>query len=231
MTSVNVGDGAGSQKNNTNELYKAGCNFVSLDPDFGYRLIPTNDHDLHIVKVQKSEKYWEGSVANSYYFDRVNLPSYLVSPELLTVIGNKIFVKKFINGKSAIMLKDEYEEHRFLAPSNDPHLDDRLCIPLTDELLCVCHKFMDKTVKYAPLGNTEHEILEQRIENFILTGRADRVISQGATGPCVEHTVDVILKENNKRIKSHNVLVGSFPKNSEPRIVDKQHRWIRVVID
>ena len=168
--------------------------------------------------------------SKTYHIDIVNLPQYLCSPEILTVVANKVFTKKTIDGKSSIVLKKEYEEHKFLTPSEDPYLDDGLCIPLSDELLRCCNKFMDKTIKYAILCDSPYESLEQQIENFILSGRAQRIVSyNGCTGPCVENTVSIILKENNKRIKYANILNGSFPKDKDP-IVNKQ-RWTRVIID
>jgi hypothetical protein len=175
--------------------------------------------------------------ATDFYFDKVNLPTWLLSPELMTVISNRVFTRDCTDGKYTMKLRPEYEMYRYLAPLGSPHLDPRACIPLSNELLACCLKFMDKTHKYAPLGNSQYESLEQQIENFIVSGRADRVVSEGPTGPGPEDTAHIILKEANKSISTRRVLIGSFPLGDS--IPDKQsdnpgkprRRWIRVIVD
>lgn len=81
-------------------------------------------------------------IVSNYYFDRVNIASFLVSPEILTVIGNKVFTKKFIDSKSVLVLKDEYQQRRFIASNDHPLMDDEICIPLTNKLLVICTKFI-----------------------------------------------------------------------------------------
>ncbi len=251
---VDVGNVVGDHNTLLNELLNAGKNFASLSSDENQRfeISSSSDYDLFLTK--RGVGYyqpWDNQTTNHYYFDRVDLPSYLTSPEILTVIANKVFIRK----SNELVLKDEYQQRRYLAPNDDPLMEDGMCIPLTDELLSICTKYIEfqKGIignknrygpngvkeRYYPLGNSPYETLEQRIENAIISGRSDRVLGQGATGPGVEHTVGIILKENNKSIKSCNVLIGSFSKlNSDKsngdgsyRKISKYERWVRVVCD
>lgn len=175
-------------------------------------------------------------VVTEFYFDKVNLPTWLLSPELMTVISNRVLMRELHNGNYVTKLRPEYASDRYLAPAGTPHLDPKMCIPLSDELLMCCIKFIDKKYKYAPLGNSECESIEQQMENFMISGRADRIVSDGTTGPGPEHTANVILKENNKSISTRRVLIGSFPlQKSDTTSLDmrpnSKRRWIRVIVD
>ena len=179
-----------------------------------------------------------------YYFESVNLPSYLVSPELLEIIINRVFIK--IPGscqsencsrvEHEFILRSEYESYPYLGPNNSMMYSSDLCIHLSPTLLYCCRKYIESKYHsryYCILGYTEVESLEQRMENFIVSGRADRVISRGScmgpTGPCEQDTVYRILKENGKYVKTANVLQGSFDSFGGVKAV--QDRWIRVVVD
>lgn len=225
-----IGDKSGRHYD-TNHLIAASTILVNTLTTDSTQYIVISDTKNADIMVERNECcHGIGPILSKFYFDRVNLPTYLLSPEIMTIIANRTLIK--IIGQNRYELKPEYVYHPFLAPMNNPHLDERICIPLTDELITCCKKYLDKSWKYAPLGNSEYESLEQQMENFMISGRADRVLNRhGPTGPCIEDTVHEILKENNKKIKSCNMMIGSFPSYRSPKVIKKEHRWIRIVMD
>lgn len=169
--------------------------------------------------------------AIEYQFDKVDLPTWLLTPEIMTVIANRVLIRQVEDGQYVTGIRPEYVANRYLAPIDDPHMDFKMCIPLSDELLRCCLKFLDKTCKYAPLGCSSYETMEQQIENYMVTGRADRIVSTGPTGPGPEATAMIILRESRKSIVTRNVLVGSFPLDGVHKRVEARERWLRVVVD
>ena len=190
------------------------------------------DNAIIITKTVKNmDKIGLPSKIKKYYFDFVDIPSQFLSPELLTVISRIVFDQKIIDGKCTTIIRDKYNQERILASKSN----HRLCIPLTNALLAVCLKFSDAQVnntKYFPLGNMSCERYEQRIENAILTGRSDRIINERfQLGIEMQSTIDTILFENNKEIKSADVFIGSFPEDEYFKEVLTKNRWQRVIID
>lgn len=171
--------------------------------------------------------------AGEFYFDKTELPSYLRSPEMIDVLSKKCFIRstETANGWD---LKPEYHKDRTIAPDSDPHMHHDLRLKLTDPLINAIYKSLtekDLGHKYALIGPTGYETESQRIENFILSGRADRVVSEGPTGPGEEHTASIILREFNKNIKTVRIMRQSFPLNGKYERVSKYDRWIRMVVD
>lgn len=164
-----------------------------------------NNVDLLIKKLSLDGNHID------YYLDRVDLPTYLLSPEILDVIINLVFVRKIQDNHPIMELKPKYKSFRYLAPNKLQYLDINLCIPLTDTLLSCCLKraqIASTNHRYGPIGNSQSETLEQQIENFILTDRCDRIFKL-AKSP-IETTVNTILQENGRKIKLTRVMLGSF---------------------
>ena len=172
----------------------------------------------------------------NYYFELVDLPQYLRSPELIEIIVNTCFNRERT-------LKAKYVEFPYLAPKSEPLLNKDDCVYLSGELINLCQRFLEiknmsvetnylkdseKRYYFGVIGEDDLETLEQRVENFLLTGRVDRVCKfEGAkSGP--EFTCGRILKEHGKEIKTVVVLNGSFEKVGDPRVV--KDRFRRVIV-
>lgn len=177
---------------------------------------------------------WQQEIrAGEFYFDQTNLPSYLRSPEILDVLAKKCVIRstETANGWD---LKPEFQKERSVAPDSDPFMHPDLRIKLTDPLVNAIYKSLtekDLGHKYALIGPVGHETEAQRIENFIISGRADRIVGEGPTGPGPEHTVSLILRENKSCVKTARIMRQSFPKNGKSKRVSKYDRWVRVVVD
>lgn len=163
-----------------------------------------------------------------YYIDQVDLPTYLLSPEILDLIINKVFVRT-IDG---IKLKAKYDVFRYLAPNNCSYLSIDLCIPLTDTLLSCCLKRAtinsQSNMRYGPIGNSPTETCKQQIENFILSDRCDRIFAYPQINSPIEETINKILEENGKKIKLIRIILGSF---SNIQYTNKSTKYIYVIDD
>lgn len=172
-----------------------------------------------------------------YYFVPTTLPQYLRSPEIVEVVTNTCFARKGDSWE----LKNEYKDFPYLAPRSNPLLNQHSCVPLLPELVEFCLKRLEfrtkslqelKVCKLTMIGSSIFESLEQCIENFLVSGRADRVCSDcGPTGCGPDDTCSTILKEHGKNIKTARILNGSFGVGSNPQAVGKFGRWRRVIID
>ena len=172
----------------------------------------------------------------NYYFELVDLPQYLRSPELIEIIVNTCFNRERT-------LKAKYDEFPYLAPKSDQLLNKDDCVYLSGELINVCQRFLEikdmsvetnylkdceKRCYFGVIGSDELETLEQKVENFLLTGRADRVCKFELVNFGPELTCGKILKEYGKEIKTAVVLNGSFEKVGDPRVV--KDRFRRVIV-
>jgi hypothetical protein len=171
----------------------------------------------------------------TYYFNITNLPQYLRSPEIIEVVTKKC-CERSNETKSGWDLKSKYKRYPYLVDKESSiGFVEQLVLKLTDELMEVYYKFINEKQlghKYALIGPTDRfESQEQRIENFINSGRADRVCSEGAIGPGTEHTVSLILKDNKKSIRTAHVMNGSFPLNRSSQKIPINERWSRMIID
>lgn len=250
-SSSDIGNTSGGQVDTTHaDFIQAAMTVVktlNTDPKVAYKITVSNcsepiTSDLIIQKrmlISDGVHLCQSPNSTQYYFDKVDLPTYLLSPEILDTITSRIFVRTIQDEESIMKLKPDYEQCRFLAPNSDPFLDTRCCIPLSDELIACCLKRVKAigysnpltTVKYAPVGNSRYETVEQQMQNFIVSGRCDRIVGEGATGPGVEHTVSIILGENGKKIHTARVFMGSFPDSFKVSNVQSTGKWIRVVVD
>lgn len=201
------------------------------------KCIKEDNFDL-VIKVERDKtlppNYPQEIRAGEFYFDRTDLPIYLRSPEILDVLAKKCCIRS-TETTTGWDLKQEYKNERSVAPNNDPFMHSAQRIKLTDSLVNAIYKALtekEKGHKYALIGPTDYrETEEQRIENFLITGRSDRVVGEGATGPSEEHTVSIILKEEKKNIKTVRVMKQSFPRDGKYERVSKYNRWVRVVVD
>ncbi len=228
----------------SDELRKAAMNFcsVSSSETKKYEILISVSGDLSIILNEKvSYGSEEMIIKTQSNFHRVDLPSYLVSNEILTIIGNKVFTRGFMeDGKCLFIVRDEYVNRQYLAPNKEPFMINDKCIQLTDALLSVCAKFLGfqkeslRLGRHYFLGNSIHETLEQQIENAIISERPHRILTLKPVG--IERTVNTILEEYDKSIKSCVILSGSFTKSIDDKsLSDKSNsdnaKWIRVVCD
>jgi len=197
---------------------------------------PDYDLIMEIGKATNTNSLFPQNInPGTYYFNTTNLPQYLRSPEIIEVVTKKC-CERSDETNSGWNLKQKYKKYPYLADkSSQMGFVEQLGLKLTDELMEVYYKFINEKQlghKYALIGPTDRfESQEQRIENFINSGRADRVCSEGAIGPGTEHTVGILLKENKKSIKTAHVMNGSFSLNKASQKIPRNERWSRVIID
>lgn len=237
MSSENITDNPLEQVNHLEQVGKNVVNILTT-PDipihchkpYGYDLKVTIELYNKLPEVIAKAHAFQDIRAGDFYFDSTELPIYLRSPEIIGIIISECCIKTSLNDNYGFDLKESYKAHPVF------HTNDKMNgLELTEYMMKTYYKYhYEKSIgkKYALIGKTdEYETAEQRIENFIHTGRADRIVSpHGPTGPGTEHTVDLLLKEYKKPIKTTKVLVPSFKTNKFERVA-KGHKWIRVVSD
>ncbi len=173
------------------------------DKNTWFMILSEDNYDLLVKKLVLDGNHVD------YYLDRVDLPTYLLSPELLDIIINKVFIRTTQN---VMELKNKYKLFPYFSPKI--YLDINLCLPLTDTLLSCCRKRAmincRSNARYGPIGNSSTETLEQQIENFIQTDRCDRIFPYPKILLPIEETINKILEEHGKKIKLTKVLLSSF---------------------
>lgn len=213
------------------------ANIISED-NITIRCSNSSEYDL-IMEIGRDKNLHIDSPFNNinpgtYYFNTTNLPEYLRSPEIIDVITKKCCIKSE-ETKSGWDLKPEYKQRPLLINDDNPFGSKSEHLELTEELMEIYYKVLNEKQlghKYALIGQTDRfESQEQRIENFINSGRADRIYSEGANGLGVQHTVGLILKDNKKVIKTAHVMQQSFPLDKESKKIPRNKRWVRVIVD
>jgi hypothetical protein len=151
-----------------------------------------------------------------------DLQIYERSPEILTVLSSRCFVKD----NNSWVLKPEYihepvfyvDEHSNECTTANALAESvkqpRTQLDLTPELLDLCLKFLlakDSSDHLIIIGKDDSwECMEQRLENYMKQGRADIIVGEGCTGGGTQYVVSRILQQYNMSIRTEEVFHGSF---------------------
>lgn len=149
----------------------------------------------------------------TYVLDIVDEPGYLVTPEFIEFIAKKCMHKDGV-------LRAKYRETMQLTPKGCHSLCD--VIHITNNMMTLAARYIRSSPNYKNYGVLTvdgRETLNARLDNFIHTGRCDRVLSEhGLHGPCDEDAVNKILASYGMRPKVGRVHIG-------------QGKWQRVILD